>query len=219
MTGAPGLEPAVQQEAGEATLRRIAAVRRPAKANVQPLLWAFADSLAREGVRIAGVVEVGGTRASRGCRGRALRDLSTGAQFSISQELGPGSEACSLDPQGFAQACLAVQREIDRRADLVVLSKFGKMEAQGRGLYEAFAAAVHADVPILTTVSPSLSETWRVFAGSLSQFVSPQADAISRWWSGIALDTLGHPGRGVPQEAGLAGATSTWISSPSTRRA
>jgi Protein of unknown function (DUF2478) len=85
----------------------------------------------------------------------AVRDVSDGAIFSIGQDLGPGSAACNLDPAGLAQACHAVECAIARGVDLVILSKFGKLEAQRRGLTDAFRAAFAARLPILTSVSPS----------------------------------------------------------------
>jgi len=81
-------------------------------------------------------------------------DLATGARIAISQDLGPGSTACNLDPGGVAMACAAAQRAIEQGADLVVLSKFGKLEAGHGGLCDAFAAAMAAETPVLTTLKP-----------------------------------------------------------------
>jgi hypothetical protein len=49
-------------------------------------------------------------------------------------------------------------------SDLVVLSKFGKLEVAGGGLMPAFRAAVAAGKPVVTTVSSLHRETWRAFA-------------------------------------------------------
>ena len=101
----------------------------------------------------------------------------------FSQDLGAGSTACNLGPSGLAQACEAVERAIEDGADVVVLSKFGKLEAARGGLCDAFRAAILADLPIITTVSPLLAEEWAQFAGPLSNKVPATMDALGAWWT------------------------------------
>jgi hypothetical protein len=161
---------------------RIAAVRGPRTEPVQPILWQFAQDLKCKGVRVGGVVEVS-QRASEGVRSRlAVRDLTSGALISISQDLGSGSTACNLDPCGLAQACAGVERAIADGVDAVVLSKFGKLEAARGGLCDAFRAAILADLPIVTAVSECLTEDWSRFAGPLSDDVAPTMEALDGWW-------------------------------------
>ncbi len=54
---------------------------------------------------------------------------SRGPPMKFFQDLGAGSTACNLDPSGFVKACEAVERAMEDGADVVVLSKFGKLEA------------------------------------------------------------------------------------------
>lgn len=119
-----------------------------------------------------------------------MRNLSTGAIISISQNLGHGSTACNLDPSGLIEACAAVERTIAAGADLVILSKFGKLEADRGGLSDAFCAAIGAGLPILTAVSPAMTQAWHLFAGPLSQFIPADARVVDAWWSGIGAGQL-----------------------------
>ncbi|NVO15183.1 MAG: DUF2478 domain-containing protein [Rhodoplanes sp.] len=159
----------------------IAAVGGARSSVIQPLLAEFAARRSREGMRVVGVVEEpcpdGGDCAL------FLRDLATSLRIAISQNLGPGSTACNLDAGGLAAACGLVQTAIAAGADLVVLSKFGKVEADRHGLTEAFQAAIAADLPIVTAVAPSLAEAWTAFAGPLSVPVAAEAEALEAWWS------------------------------------
>jgi hypothetical protein len=98
------------------------------------------------------------------------------------QDLGPGSSGCHLDAAGVTQASDAVQRDIAQGCDLVVLSKFGKLEAGGGGLRDAFSAAFEAGVPVLTSVSGALEEPWRHFATPLFAIVPADAARIEAWW-------------------------------------
>lgn len=118
-----------------------------------------------------------------------LLDLASEAHYPINQRLGPGATGCSLDPGGLAAACAAVQASIAGLAGgegraLVVLSKFGRQEADGRGLTDAFHAAVLADLPILTSVSPAVATAWTDFAGPLARFGGTSPDEIDAWLDG-----------------------------------
>lgn len=80
-----------------------------------------------------------------------------------------------------ALAADAVRRDIERGCDLVVLSKFGKLEAGGGGLRDAFAAAIDAGVPLLTSVSQNFSVAWEAFAAPLFVVLPADPDRIEQW--------------------------------------
>lgn len=131
---------------------------------------------------MAGLVEIAECRAGGGCGRLAVRDLATGEEIAISQDLGAGSTACNLDPGGLARACAAAERAIALGVDVVVLSKFGKLEAARGGLSDAFRAAIAADVPVVTAVAPAMAADWARFAGPLSDNVEACAPALAQWW-------------------------------------
>jgi hypothetical protein len=78
-----------------------------------------------------------------------------------------------------------VQRGIAAGCDLVLLNKFGKLEAANSGLADAFRAAIEADVPVLTSVSPAHEAAWVKFATPL--FITLLADPleIDAWWQAV----------------------------------
>ena len=160
---------------------RLAALRADDSAAVQALMEAFARGLAREGFSVAGVVQTRVTE-QEGRRRVVLRDLESDALYPISQDLGPGSVACKLDSGELAQACAGIERAARSGADLVVISKFSKQEAERGGLVDAFRAAIASRVPILCAVSPDFLEEWRAFAGPLAEFVAPEHGALAEWW-------------------------------------
>ncbi len=166
--------------------RGIVALQGASRAAIQKILADFALRLGANGVRLGGVVEVATGDRGGDCRSLALHDLYTGALIPISQDLGPGSTACNLDLGGLAAACAAVERAVSAGVDLVILNKFGKAEAERGGLGDAFRAAIAADLPIVTAVSPLLSHEWSAFAGDLSNFIPADAAALDKWWSNHA---------------------------------
>ncbi len=162
----------------------IAALPGADSALAQRVMRAFALDLTRAGARVAGVTQI---RIDDGARSRiALRDLVTGADYPISQDLGPGSVACNLDAGELALACAAVERAARSGADLLIISKFAKQEAERGGLCDAFRAAMATRTPVVTAVSPHFKAEWRAFAGPLAENVAADADALRAWFARIS---------------------------------
>jgi uncharacterized protein DUF2478 len=90
-------------------------------------------------------------------------------------------------------ACEAVRRDVLAGCDLLVLSKFGKLEAQRSGLLAAFVAGVEAQIPILTSVAPKFDAQWAAFAAPMFAVLPPERAAIERWWRSVASTTLLRP--------------------------
>jgi nucleoside-triphosphatase THEP1 len=162
--------------------KRIAALRGGSSSASQRTLSIFAQQLRQEGLRVAGVVEVSRCGEESRCKSLGVQDLVSGETFPISQKLGAGSAACNLDPGGLALACGLIEDAIERGVDVVILSKFGKLEAARSGFCDAFRAAMLADIPVITAVSPPLAEDWNRFAGELSECVDAHVEALTAWW-------------------------------------
>ncbi|MDC7786062.1 DUF2478 domain-containing protein [Rhodoplanes sp. TEM] len=160
----------------------VAALTGATSAEIQRLLLDFAVRRAREGVRVVGVIEEA-TCSDGVCGSLVLRDLAGTRRIPISQNLGRESTACNLDSSGLAEACGLVQAAIAAGADLVILSKFGKVEADRHGLVEAFQDAIAAELPVVTSVAPPLAAAWAAFAGPLSAPVAADAAALEAWWT------------------------------------
>jgi hypothetical protein len=160
----------------------IAALPAQEKDKVQSLMRFFALELARSGVKVAGVTQMRGDDSSG--RSRVfLRDLGSEAEYVISQDLGPGSVACNLDTGELAMACAAVEQAARDGAQLIVVSKFAKQEAERGGLCDAFRAAMTARIPVIAAVSPHFREEWRLFAGPLAEDVEPSSEGLADWWA------------------------------------
>lgn len=138
----------------------------------------FRDFVARLGVsaRVVGVVE-----------DDMLTSLADGRQFPLYQDLGACASSCALDPQGLVLAGEAVREGIAAGCDLVVLSKFGKLEAEnGSGLMAAFVTAIEAGVPVLTSVAPRFAASWSAFAEPFYTTLAPHPAALDEWWRSVA---------------------------------
>ncbi|HWF77672.1 MAG TPA: DUF2478 domain-containing protein [Caulobacteraceae bacterium] len=162
----------------------IAVLQGAATPVVQAVMRAFIARLA-PGVRAAGVVEDPLPAEDDGCSAGELKSLGDGRRFPLLQDLASDATACRLDSSAVVSACDVVQRDIAAGCDLVVLSKFGKVEAQRSGLAPAFASAMEASIPILTSVSPKFGEAWDRFAAPLYVILPPELAAVEAWWAAV----------------------------------
>jgi Protein of unknown function (DUF2478) len=96
-----------------------------------------------------------------------------------------GQTSCHLDAANVASACKALLDQIPI-SDLVVLNKFGKLEAIGQGLAAAFELAIGEGKPVLTTASHRHCDAWRAFAPA-TDFLSSDKTALQYWWRAIRV--------------------------------
>ena len=161
--------------------KMIAVVRGGSNADVEQTFRTLVDRW-RPTVRLAGLVAEGHGLADRACNAGFLRNIATAERFSIFHDLGPDSTVCHLDGAGALTAAGAVRRDIAAGCDLVLLSKFGKLEAAGEGLVAAFKAALDARLPLLTSVRPALEDAWTRFAGRPFAILPADEAEIDAWW-------------------------------------
>jgi len=160
----------------------IGAIIYPPDQPPERLLAGFAAELSSRGFAVGGLAQE--TRQGEdGCKcAMEVVELDTGKRLSISQALGAGSQACSLDPAALAEASGAVRRAIDARVDLLLVNKFAKSEKAGRGLSAEMLAAMAEGVPLLTAVPGVLIDDWTAFTGGRGQVLMATEEALWRWW-------------------------------------
>lgn len=157
----------------------IAAIVGAESTVIQKLLAEAASDWRRAGVKVCGVVEEAHGLTGRSCSSGLLRNLQTGNIFAMYLEEPPAHTSCHLDELGVVDACASIVDQL-AASDLVVLSKFGKVEAVGSGLFEAFELAVRLDKPLLTSVAPKHHYAWKHFAPDAA-FIRPDRASIETW--------------------------------------
>jgi nucleoside-triphosphatase THEP1 len=117
---------------------------------------------------LAGFVQLNEPQDGRSRCSMALEELSSGARISISEDRGPAARGCMLDLAELTRASAIASVALERRPDLLVINKFGKTEAAGRGFRHLIAEAFVMQVPLLIAV-PCVNVTeWRDFAADVS---------------------------------------------------
>jgi len=142
------------------------------------VLAEVAAQLRAQGVALAGVVQVNEEfDPARPCH-MDLHILTGTDVVRISQNLGALSKGCRLDPAGLEQAVGLVAQALDAGPDLLIVNKFGKQEADGRGFRPLIGQALAAGIPVLTAVSTTNRPAFETFAEGLGVALECRAEAI-----------------------------------------
>lgn len=161
----------------------IATVIGPDSQAIQSLFEAQAKEWRSANVKVVGLIAEAHALPDRSCAAGYLRDLASEARFAMYLETPPSHTSCHLDGNGVDAACAALLGQIEA-SDVVILSKFGKLEGIGGGLRPAFEAAAVAGKPILTTVSEKHRAAWADFTGGTTM-IADNLPAIRAWWAGL----------------------------------
>ena len=81
-----------------------------------------------------------------------------------------------------------MQQAVLRGADVLIVNKFGKHEAEGRGFRDVIAEALARDMPVLVGTNGLNRPAFDAFAGGLAVELAPAAAEIDAW-IGRALAT------------------------------
>lgn len=135
-------------------------------------------AMAARGLRLAGLVQHSEAKPDRVKCDMHLEDLATGRRYGISDDRGPHARGCVLNPDQLARACQSAEQTLSGRTDFLVLSKFGKTEAEGGGFRRLMASALELSVPVLIGVPLINLAPFREFADDLAREIE-LADLMS----------------------------------------
>jgi nucleoside-triphosphatase THEP1 len=165
----------------------VAAIVRDEHDSADELLTDFAYRLRGLGWRVQGVVQTQTARDDHCACEMVLVDLEDGNRFLISQNLGPGSVSCRVDPAGVAAASVSLRRALAEGANLVIVNRFGRLEAGGGGFAAEMLALMANGVPMLTMVSERYLDEWRRFTGHAGSELPAQRQALETWFADLNL--------------------------------
>lgn len=137
------------------------------------LLAGLARDLAARGAAIAGAVQHNRDLGpDRPCDMEIELVGAQAPRIRISQSLGPGAQGCRLDPGALETAAARVLPALEA-ARLVIVPKFARQEAVGRGFVAVIARAMELELPVLTYVPRQQAAAFADFAGDLARRIAP----------------------------------------------
>lgn len=155
---------------------------------VDRLLVDLTTQLVMQGRPICGTVQFNAERADSGPCDMDVRVLPNGPEFRISQDLGPASSGCRLDPSALETAVGLVGARLSTGTDLLVVNKFGKHEAEGRGFRAVIGDALALGIPVLVGVNRLNLDAFLEFAGPDARRLEAQVPVLRQWVDNVTLN-------------------------------
>ncbi len=153
----------------------------PGRGDTDALLQTVARGLQPLGLALAGTVQINTELADQDRCDMDVLVLPDGPTIRISQSLGPNSQGCRLNPDALEQSVQASQIQLAKGADVVLINKFGKHEADGRGFRDVIAEALAQDIPVVVGLNPNNKPAFDTFCDGQAIQLDANAEAILEW--------------------------------------
>jgi nucleoside-triphosphatase THEP1 len=148
---------------------------------IEHALAMVAARVRNEDFELAGALQLE-IAAADGCRcDLVLVELSTGRHMDISEKRGAEAQGCRLDTSALEAVAGLVASSVEAGADLLIVNRFGKREAQGGGFRSAIETAVAKGVPVLVAVNAAGLADWQAFAEDLDERLPLEVSRIEAW--------------------------------------
>ena len=160
----------------------LAAIVYDGDARPDELLSAFAAQIVARGYKPAGLIQ------TNGCDTGALsvQLLPAAEPMLIGESRGPGARGCILDVGRLLDVGMRVSEALKNGADLLIVNRFGKQEAEGKGLLFLIEEAIARDIPVVIAVARSRWDTWLSFSQGMSVLVPSDLNALVKWWDTVS---------------------------------
>lgn len=160
---------------------KLAYTMAPGRGDTDLVLQEVAETLMKRGLRVVGTVQINTERETDGPCDMDVKVLPDGPVVRISQSLGRESRGCRLDPAALETAVGEVQARLGQGADVLIINKFGKHEAEGRGFREAIAFAVEREIPVIVGINGLNKDAFLEFCGGVADEIAASGPAINDW--------------------------------------
>lgn len=142
----------------------------------------LARRLDAAGLAFAGAVQINVARTDGQPDDMDLRIIGTDRVIRISQSLGPGSAGCRLNASALEEAAGLVGVMLDSGAPRVMLlNRFGRQEAEGRGFRPLIGRALGEGVAVLIAVGADYVDAFEAFAGDMTECLPADAARLLDW--------------------------------------
>ncbi|PZA10400.1 3-dehydroquinate dehydratase [Rhodopseudomonas palustris] len=134
------------------------------------------------GVVVAGVVpyqtavDDGGPRCDM-----EVEELSSRFILQLAEERGKRPHGCRVDPEAVQEAAALIAASFRNAPELLIVNKFGRLEADGGGLSDVISDAVDQGIPVIVGVPERHLANWRCFTSGLAEEVSVDSPRVQQW--------------------------------------
>lgn len=187
--------PTPDAEAAPPSAPLLAAVVYPNEAYPQATFQRVVELSRARGLRIAGVLQHPACDDPAHRCDVLLEDVVTGERTELFERRGRNATGCRLNVAALTDVTARIERALQCDPHLLILNKFGKVEAEGGGLVDPIAAAIDRGIPVIIGVPARNLAAWRAFVGDLAVEFEANADVVTGWLdrvcsrSGVTIPT------------------------------
>ncbi len=160
---------------------QIAYTCAPGRGDTDMILFQLAQRVMQVGLTPCGTVQINTDQAEGGRCDMDVQVLPRGPVIRISQSLGKTARGCRLNPSALEKTVALTEAELRGRADLLIVNKFGKHEAEGRGFRATIGEAMALGIPVLVGLNQLNREAFFEYIGDLGHELPPQLDCLVDW--------------------------------------
>ncbi|BDW90266.1 DUF2478 domain-containing protein [Thalassospira tepidiphila] len=156
---------------------------------IDDLLAGIADAMLANGKSVAGYVQKRRKDADCGTLVH-VRNLRSGDEMPITKNRGKMAKGCKLDGDALSTLAAQLARDVEAGSDILIIARFGRSEAEGRGLRDVISRALDLEIPVLVGVRDEYRDAWDAFHGGYADALALSTQAIENWLSQTRADTL-----------------------------
>lgn len=160
-------------------MMRLGYISLPGRGASDLFLAQVVDVLAAR-LALCGTVQTNTARADRRKCDMDLRLLPSGQVLRISEDRGALARGCTLDGSVLAQAVVATEAALPG-ADLLIVNKFGKTEAEGGGFAPVIGEAICRGMPVLVGVNALNLPAFEAFADGMAEALPADLAYVTEW--------------------------------------
>jgi len=164
-------------------LMKIAAIRygKDEGSTVDHILVRLAARLKRDGLRVAGAVQHNENNGDRRCDAMELEDPATGGRIRICGSIPETMAACRIDEDALCEAVGWSEAALNAGADILIVNKYGKREAERRGFYPVIQLAAELGVPVIVGVSHRNIIDWQRLTDGNADYLPMNSAIVLDW--------------------------------------
>lgn len=161
-------------------MMQIGYLNLPGRGATDAFLAQVVARLRQSGVALAGTVQTNIDRSKTHPCDMDLQVLPDGPTYRISQELGAGSRGCRLNGGVLEEAVMQASLRLEG-ASVLIVNKFGKLEAEGRGFVPLIVRAMDQGIPVLAGVNGLNLPSLLAFADGLATRLPEDPVQVAAW--------------------------------------
>jgi nucleoside-triphosphatase THEP1 len=149
------------------------------------VLCAFARYLADGGRRVCGLVQLRDRSSDTSPCSVIVLDNWEVIAFAREEDAVREGQ-CRLDAHWLDRMADQTKTAIRRGVDVVIVNRFGPLEAAGRGFSEAIAVASNTKTPLIIAVPEFEFERWTRFSSGMTVKLECKLDNVLDWWRRVS---------------------------------